>query len=80
VGNLPICPSTAPSESASFIDPTATIINPTNISLGENVYVAPFAELNATNAPISIAADSGASTFGRYTSSGRIEEQIKQCA
>ncbi|MBE8966623.1 acetyltransferase [Nostocales cyanobacterium LEGE 12452] len=56
--NLPICPSTAPSESASFIDPTATIRNPTNISLGEKVYVAPFAELDATTAPIRIADDS----------------------
>lgn len=56
--NLPICPSAAPSESATFLDPTATITNPTNISLGEKVYVAPFAELNATTAPISIAADS----------------------
>ncbi|WP_103124988.1 acetyltransferase [Nostoc cycadae] len=52
--NLPICPSAAPSESASFVDPTATITNPTNITLGEKVYIAPFSELNATNAPISI--------------------------
>lgn len=70
VGNLPICPSTAPSESASFIDPTATIINPTNISLGENVYVAPFAELNATDAPISIAADSNVQDQAKITASG----------
>ncbi len=69
-GNLPICPSTAPSESASFIDPTATIINPTNISLGENVYVAPFAELNATDAPISIAADSNVQDQAKITASG----------
>ncbi len=70
VGNLPICPSTAPSESASFIDPTATIINPTNITLGENVYVAPFAELNATDAPISIAADSNVQDQAKITASG----------
>ncbi|MBD0265788.1 MAG: acetyltransferase, partial [Tolypothrix sp. Co-bin9] len=69
-GNLPICPSAAPAESASFIDPTATIINPTNISLGENVYVAPFAELNATNAPISIAADSNVQDQAKITASG----------
>ncbi|KAB8330000.1 acetyltransferase [Scytonema tolypothrichoides VB-61278] len=70
VGNLPICPSTAPSESASFIDPTATITNPANISLGENVYVAPFAELNATNAPITIAADSNVQDQAIITASG----------
>ncbi|MBW4563888.1 MAG: acetyltransferase [Mojavia pulchra JT2-VF2] len=70
VGNLPICPSTAPSESASFIDPTATIINPTNITLGENVYVAPFAQLDATNGPISIAADSNVQDQVKITASG----------
>ncbi|MGJ5629329.1 acetyltransferase [Nostoc sp. CALU 1950] len=70
VGNLPICPSTAPSESASFVDPTATIINPTNITLGEKVYVAPFAQLDATNAPISIAADSNAQDQVKITASG----------
>ncbi len=70
VGNLPICPSTAPSQSASFIDPTATITNPTNITLGEKVYVAPFAELDATNAPISIAADSNAQDQVKITASG----------
>ncbi|WP_414584013.1 acetyltransferase [Scytonema sp. PCC 10023] len=68
--NLPICPSAAPAESASFIDPTATIINPTNISLGENVYVAPFAELNATDGPISIAADSNVQDQAKITASG----------
>jgi carbonic anhydrase/acetyltransferase-like protein (isoleucine patch superfamily) len=68
--NLPICPSTAPSESASFIDPTATIRNPTNISLGEKVYVAPFAELDATTAPISIAEDSNVQDQVKITASG----------
>ncbi|MBD2563765.1 MULTISPECIES: acetyltransferase [Nostoc] len=70
VGNLPICPSTAPSESASFVDPTAIITNPTNIILGEKVYVAPFAQLDATNAPISIAADSNAQDQVKITASG----------
>ncbi len=70
VGNLPICPSTAPSHSASFVDPTATITNPTNITFGEKVYVAPFAQLDATNAPISIAADSNAQDQVKITASG----------
>lgn len=69
-GNLPICPNTAPSESASFIDPTAIITNPTNVILGEKVYVAPFAELDATNAPISIAADSNAQDQVKIIASG----------
>ncbi|MDZ8134440.1 MAG: acetyltransferase [Nostoc sp. DedQUE04] len=68
--NLPICPSTAPSESASFIDPTATIRNPTNISLGKKVYVAPFAKLDATTAPISIAEDSNVQDQVKITASG----------
>ncbi|MBX9257283.1 acetyltransferase [Desmonostoc muscorum CCALA 125] len=70
VNNLPICPSTAPSDSASFIDPTATIANPTNISLGEKVYVAPFAELNATTAPITIADDSNVQDQVKIIASG----------
>ncbi|ALF53486.1 acetyltransferase [Nostoc piscinale CENA21] len=70
VANLPVCPSTAPSTSASFIDPTATVTNPTNITLGEKVYIAPFAKLNATNAPISIAADSNVQDQVNITASG----------
>ncbi|MFN6465002.1 MAG: acetyltransferase [Nostoc sp. DedVER02] len=68
--NLPVCPSTALSESASFLDPTATIINPTNITLGEKVFVAPFAKLDATNAPISIDADSNVQDQVKITASG----------
>ena len=68
--NLPICPSAAPSESASFLDPTAKITNPTNITLGEKVFVAPFAELDATNAPISIDADSNVQDQVKIIASG----------
>ncbi|RAM48792.1 MAG: acetyltransferase [Hapalosiphonaceae cyanobacterium JJU2] len=68
--NLPICPSAAPSESASFLDPTAIITNPTNITLGEKVYVAPFAELDATNAPISVDADSNVQDQVKIIASG----------
>ncbi|BBD62143.1 carbon dioxide concentrating mechanism protein [Nostoc sp. HK-01] len=68
--NLPICPSAAPSESASFVDPTATITNPTNITLGEKVYIAPFSELNATNAPISIDAGSNIQDQVKIIASG----------
>ncbi|GAX37713.1 carbon dioxide concentrating mechanism protein [Nodularia sp. NIES-3585] len=70
LGNLPICPSTAPSASASFVDPTAMINNHTNVTLGEKVYVAPFAQLNATNAPISIGADSNVQDQVKITASG----------
>jgi len=68
--NLPICPSTAPLESASFLDPTARIINPRNIRLGEKVYVAPFAQLDATTAPIRIAEDSNVQDQVRIIASG----------
>ncbi|MBD2498638.1 acetyltransferase [Nostoc sp. FACHB-280] len=70
LANLPVCPSTATSDLASFIDPTATITNPTNITLGEKVYIAPFAKLDATNAPISIAADSNVQDQVIITASG----------
>lgn len=52
--NRPVCPSTATAEVASFLDPTATVNNPGSITVGEKVYVGPFAELDATNAPITI--------------------------
>ncbi|MBD2504770.1 LbetaH domain-containing protein [Anabaena azotica] len=68
--NLPVCPSTAASTSASFLDPTAIITNPTNITLGEKVYVGPFARLNATNGPISIGDDSNAQDQVSITASG----------
>ncbi|MDZ8189866.1 MAG: acetyltransferase [Nostoc sp. ChiSLP02] len=68
--NLPVCPSTASSDTATFIDPTATITNPTNITLGEKVYVAPFATLDATSASISIAADSNVQDQVSITASG----------
>ena len=68
--NLPVCPSGATPESASFVDPTAIITNSTNITLGEKVYVGPFARLNATNAPISIDDDSNAQDQVSITASG----------
>lgn len=67
--NRPICPSTA-TTTATFIDPAATINNPGNITLGEKVYVAPFAELNATNASIRIDAESNVQDQVRILASG----------
>jgi hypothetical protein len=52
--NRPICPSTADPALATFIDPAAIVNNPANITLGEKIYVAPFARLDATNGPIII--------------------------
>jgi carbonic anhydrase/acetyltransferase-like protein (isoleucine patch superfamily) len=68
--NRPICPSTAPSNIASFLDPTATVSNPGNITLGEKVYVAPFAELNATNGTISIDEESNVQDQVKILASG----------
>ncbi|QSJ14205.1 acetyltransferase [Nostoc sp. UHCC 0702] len=68
--NRPVCPSAAPSDTATFLDPTATITNAANITLGEKVYVAPFSKLDATNAPISIAADSNVQDQVSITASG----------
>lgn len=68
--NRPICPSTAPSTTASFLDPTATVNNPGNITLGEKVYIAPFATLNATNGPISIEEESNVQDQVNIVASG----------
>jgi carbonic anhydrase/acetyltransferase-like protein (isoleucine patch superfamily) len=57
-GNLPICPSTATADKASFLDPTSVVTNPNNITIAEKSYVAPFAKLNATSAPILIGEES----------------------
>lgn len=44
-GNRPVCPGGAAPETASFIDPTVTINDPGRVTLGEKVFIAPFAEL-----------------------------------
>src|SRR6266567_4690893 len=57
--NRPVCPQGAPPESASFIDPTVMISGAENITLGQLVYIAPFARLLASrNAGIHIGAES----------------------
>lgn len=44
-GNRPVCPASATLETASFIDPTAAIPVPANVSIGAHSYIAPFADL-----------------------------------
>lgn len=57
--NRPVLPQGAPPESASFIDPTVMISGAENITLGQLVYIAPFARLFAScNAGIHIGAES----------------------
>ncbi|SMB99429.1 hypothetical protein SAMN00120144_0192 [Hymenobacter roseosalivarius DSM 11622] len=46
--NRPVLPATAPAESASFIDPTATITGDEAILIGPHVYIGPFARLLAS--------------------------------
>jgi carbonic anhydrase/acetyltransferase-like protein (isoleucine patch superfamily) len=59
--HIPVCPADAPAGTASFLDPTTTVSGADHVSLGERVYVAPFAELFASEeAPISIGAESNA--------------------
>jgi carbonic anhydrase/acetyltransferase-like protein (isoleucine patch superfamily) len=45
--NRPVCPSQAPLDKASFIDPTVKIRSPKRVSLGQQVFVGPFADLVA---------------------------------
>jgi carbonic anhydrase/acetyltransferase-like protein (isoleucine patch superfamily) len=58
-GNVPVCATDGAAETATFLDPTATVRGARHVSLGEQTYVGPFAELRATRrAPISIGAAS----------------------
>lgn len=57
--NVPVCPFDADLESASFLDPTALVLGARAVSVGESVYVGPFAELIADeHSPVSIGAES----------------------
>ena len=46
-GNRPIAPSDASADHASFVDPTAEVQRPQFVRVGEQVYIAPFARLEA---------------------------------
>ena len=48
--NRPVAPPTAPAERASFTDPTAETQGADFVKVGEQVYVAPFARLEAQSA------------------------------
>jgi carbonic anhydrase/acetyltransferase-like protein (isoleucine patch superfamily) len=51
----PVCPGGAPERVASFLDPTASVVGPQHIRLGQQVYIGPFARLVASaQAPITI--------------------------
>jgi len=59
--NRPVCTAGSPAETATFLDPTARVQNPQHVTLGERVFIGPFAEvLAAGDAPISIGAESDA--------------------
>ncbi|MBA2448208.1 MAG: acetyltransferase [Chloroflexi bacterium] len=45
--NRPVCPFGAAPETASFIDPTARIAHADHVTLGQHVYIGPFASLLA---------------------------------
>jgi hypothetical protein len=48
--NRPVAPPTAPTESASFIDPTAELQSDEFVRVGKQIYIAPFARLEAQSA------------------------------
>src|SRR4051812_44589877 len=53
--NRPVCSAGAAAEHASFLDPTATVESARHVTLGEQTYVGPFAELLASQrAPITV--------------------------
>jgi carbonic anhydrase/acetyltransferase-like protein (isoleucine patch superfamily) len=59
--NRPVCPQGAPPETASFIDPTVTISGDEHLTLGQLVYIGPFARLSASSdAEIHIGSESNA--------------------
>lgn len=45
-------------QTAAFLDPTARVRTPSRISLGERVYVAPFAQINARGAGVHVGPES----------------------
>ena len=45
--NRPVCPKKSAPETATFIDPTAEIVGAKHITLGQHIYIAPFARLIA---------------------------------
>lgn len=49
--NRPVCTAGSPVETASFLDPSATVPVPEEVELGESVYVGPFAQLRASASP-----------------------------
>src|SRR3712207_7585333 len=54
-GSVPVCSTDGSAATATFLDPTATVRGARHVSLGEQTYVGPFAELRATrHAPISV--------------------------
>ncbi|WP_072920080.1 hypothetical protein [Geodermatophilus obscurus] len=60
-GNVPVCSTDGSAATATFLDPTATVRGARHITLGEQMYVGPFAELLATeHAPITIGQASNA--------------------
>jgi carbonic anhydrase/acetyltransferase-like protein (isoleucine patch superfamily) len=52
--NTPVLPFGTPASAASFIDPSATITAGQRISVGQKVYIAPFANLDATGGLIRV--------------------------
>lgn len=49
--NRPVLPASAPPATATFIDPTATIAGAELVSIGQRVYIGPFARLLANGEP-----------------------------
>lgn len=56
--NTPVLPYGAPSKQATFLDPSSRIVAPNRIAFGANVFVAPFAGLDATQGYIKVGASS----------------------
>ncbi|SDQ42648.1 hypothetical protein [Quadrisphaera sp. DSM 44207] len=55
----PVCPGRGPLSRASFLDPTAQVEDAEHVSLAEEVYVGPFAQVRASeDAPVSVGARS----------------------
>ena len=59
--HVPVCPARAPADTATFLDPTSVVSGAKHVTLGERVYVGPFAELlSSKQAPVTIGAESNA--------------------
>jgi carbonic anhydrase/acetyltransferase-like protein (isoleucine patch superfamily) len=75
----PVCPHEAAPEVATFIDPTVTITGAEQITLGQRIYIAPFARLLAGEAAIYIGSETNVQDNVTIFSTCERDASTEQC-